>query len=202
MNAVTRFRSFSAKTGCLASDIVILQPYADNIGTCYDFINGCLWSVDAEKKVINKFAASTTVPLWTLSFARKGQSYSAEAGSHFFLGQIETDLMKKLEAPLPEVAQFLLTETARIALSTSPIDPHVKNVDSVTLNTTKSSYGEKIYEGQFDVELAKVNHLHPGMSVSARYGPGWFSGEISRINEDGTCVVLYADGDIRTAVPA
>ena len=40
------------------------------------------------------------------------------------------------------------------------------------------------------------------MSVSARYGPGWFAGEISRVNEDGTYVILYADGDIRTAVPA
>merc|ERR1711988_230080 len=48
----------------------------------------------------------------------------------------------------------------------------------------------------------KESYLRPGMPVSARYGPGWFSGEISRRNEDGTYVVLYADGDIRTAVPA
>ena len=46
----------------------------------------------------------------------------------------------------------------------------------------------------------EMHRLQLGQSVAARYGPGWFAGEISRVNSDGTYGILYADGDRRSSV--
>jgi hypothetical protein len=185
--ATTRCRTFSLLDGAIRNDF-LQDSDRTHLATCYDAKNGCLWSANIQNHSIDKFAASSVSPSWLLC-----KKLPAPATS---------DTLASGQVPLQRMAALLLSKLSSVCASVSPVDPHVMNHNEAMKNAFCFEQEEIILASSTSTKAGLGPCLKQGMSVSARYGPGWFAGEISRVNDDGTYVILYADGDIRTAVPA
>ena len=197
----TRCRTFLLQTGYLAADIALRSngdsARANHLATCYDSFNGCLWAArigDHHDPVssIDKFAASSIPPAWSV---KKNNAYANDKFLH------------QESASFQELAAWMLHQINRIATAYSPANLHTKTCLDAATALFSRAQEDGLANGPTAKAASSSDHalracLKRGTNVNARYGPGWFAGEISRVNEDGTYVVLYADGDIRTNVPA
>ena len=152
------------------------------LSTCYDSTAGSLWTCTFDTSYVMQFAACPHMPREAISFLienDKDETIDTVAG-----------IMKPIDA-----AKTLMSIMSRRAKEVSPSEVHMQ----ACAEARARRIAEREQNEQSD-KLAQNIRLHLGQSITARYGPGWFLGEISRINADGTYGILYADGDRRSAV--
>ena len=158
----------------------------DCLSTCYDSTAGCLWTCAFDTSQVMQYAACAHLPSHKGQFVKTENALPARHSEH----EYEKEPLSPADA-----ARRLVRIMARRAQQVSPSEVHVQSC--------AKARSRRIVEREKFIKKSKQEqkfHLHVGQSVTARYGPGWFLGEISHVNADGTYGILYADGDRRSAV--